>query len=275
MMDSQNENFWDELCGSQLAQSIGITDNTKESIKTFDEWYFRYYPYLWEFVNDLHLTHKDVLEVGLGYGSVTQLLAELGGKVTGLDVAEGPVQQARHRFQLNALAGDAAKASILDSPFSDESFDTVVAVGSLHHTGDLSAAISEISRVLRPDGELFMMVYNAYSYRRWFHNPFETAKYLVAETAGRRRVVGHGNAKSRAMYDSNSAGESAPHTDWISKRSLKFELREFERVRIQRNNIDQGFPFALFKRERLLETRLPAFVGLDLYAWARKSSPRA
>lgn len=195
-------------------------------------------------------------------------------KFTGLDVAEGPVRQARHRFQINALAGDAVKASILDSHFPDGSFDTVVPIGFLHHTGDLSAAIREIKRVLRPGGELFMMVYNAYSYRRWIHNPLETARYLAAEMAGLRRVVGRGDPKSRFRYDSNSVGDVAPHTDWISKKSLRFELREFEGVKIERNNIDQGVPFALFKREHLLETALPALVGLDLYAWARKSGPR-
>ena len=31
-IDSQNKDFWDELCGSGLAQSIGVNDNSPENI---------------------------------------------------------------------------------------------------------------------------------------------------------------------------------------------------------------------------------------------------
>ena len=37
---------------------------------------------------------KKVLEVGLGYGSVAQRIAENGAVYTGLDIAEGPVEMA-------------------------------------------------------------------------------------------------------------------------------------------------------------------------------------
>lgn len=270
-MDDKNEVFWNELCGTQLAQSIGVTDNSSESIRLFDQWFFEFYPYLKPLIEMLNVREQSVLEVGLGYGSVTQLLAEYGAQVTALDVAEEPVNQARHRFRLNKLDGTAIKGSILDAPFPDESFDILVAIGSLHHTGNLRGALAECHRLLRPGGKLLIMVYNAYSYRRWVHNFAETLRYLLAEVAGRREVTSGESSRARGRYDVNSSGESAPHTDWVSKKSLRATLDNFEDVQIVRNNIDEGFPFKFWRRDALLRTPLPKRVGLDLYAGGRKS----
>ena len=44
--------------------------------------------------------------------------------------------------------------------FEDETFDAVYTFGVLHHIPDVSKAISEIHRVLKPGGKLLFMVYN-------------------------------------------------------------------------------------------------------------------
>ena len=43
-IDSANASFWNELCGSAWAKQLGITTVTPESLKRFDEEYFKYYP---------------------------------------------------------------------------------------------------------------------------------------------------------------------------------------------------------------------------------------
>lgn len=127
---------------------------------------------------------------------------------------------ANQRLQQTALSGKAVQGSILDPPFEPESFDTIVAIGCLHHTGDLAAAITQCNRLLRPGGSLIFMVYYAYSYRRWLRAPRNTFRYLFDEIKGKRGVVGVAESKDRAAYDTNSAGEGAPHTDWIYRKSL-------------------------------------------------------
>jgi hypothetical protein len=37
-VSQKNAEFWDELCGSHLAKSLGITDSSVESLKKFDDW---------------------------------------------------------------------------------------------------------------------------------------------------------------------------------------------------------------------------------------------
>jgi 2-polyprenyl-3-methyl-5-hydroxy-6-metoxy-1,4-benzoquinol methylase len=45
-----------------------------------------------------NLRGKSVLEVGLGYGTVSQKLAEGGAFFTGFDTADNPVAMVTHRY---------------------------------------------------------------------------------------------------------------------------------------------------------------------------------
>jgi hypothetical protein len=41
-IDHRNRAFWDELCGTGLAESLGITEVTPESVARFDYAYLAY-----------------------------------------------------------------------------------------------------------------------------------------------------------------------------------------------------------------------------------------
>lgn len=267
---AKNEIFWNELCGTSLATHLGVTDSSPASLKKFDDWYFDFYPYLEKHIPFDELASRDVLEVGLGYGSVSQRLAERGARYTGLDVAEGPVAMANERIRVIDATGHAVQGSILEPPFDAESFDAVVAIGCLHHTGDLRGAIAQCRKLLRPGGKLIFMVYNAYSYRRWRMVPGLTLRYAANELMGTVGVTGESAAQDRAAYDSNAAGSAAPHTDWISKQSLRAYCGDFNSFRCMAENIDQEPPFRSIPRKRLLATAIPRIAGLDLYATATK-----
>ena len=45
-LDDRNAAFWDELCGTSLARSLGINDASAESLRRFDDAYLGHYPYL-------------------------------------------------------------------------------------------------------------------------------------------------------------------------------------------------------------------------------------
>ena len=266
----ENKAFWDELCGSQLAKFLGIEDSSPASLKKFDDWYFDFYPYLNDHIAFSLLRGKDILEIGLGYGTVAQKLAEAGGNYQGLDIAQGPVDMVNHRLHQAGLPGRATLGSILEPPFQPSSFDVIVAIGCLHHTGDLRQAIRRCWELLRPGGQLIFMVYYAYSYRRFRMAPASTIAYLAKECFGYRGVVGNSAARERAAYDTDSTGNSAPHTDWISAQSLKHYCSQFSSFVSKVENIDQEPPFSKTPRNKLLTTPWPARVGLDIYATATK-----
>jgi 2-polyprenyl-3-methyl-5-hydroxy-6-metoxy-1,4-benzoquinol methylase len=116
-IDQKNSEFWDTLCGTNDAMLLGITDRSAPSLKKFDDWFFSFYPYLSRYIPYSEMRRKQVLEVGLGYGSAGQKIAEAGAHYTGLDIVEGPVEMINYRLHLNGLNGRATVGSILDAPF--------------------------------------------------------------------------------------------------------------------------------------------------------------
>jgi SAM-dependent methyltransferase len=264
-VSAANAAFWDELCGSGFAQTLGITEPTPESLRRFDAAYLAFYPYLLEYVPVATLPGKRVLEIGLGYGTLGQFVAGLGVDYTGLDIAATPVSMMERRLSWLGLGSEAARAvqgSALDLPFEDSSFDMVYAIGSLHHTGDLPRALSEVRRVLRPGGTTVFMVYNARSFRR----ATMRAGALKQRLEGRLRNAG---AEERARYDTNSAGAAAPHTDFMTRGWLRNELRGlgYSSVRVRARNWDDIWIAGRHLRPALLGTADRA-MGLDLYVTA-------
>lgn len=98
-----------------------------------------------------------VLDIGCGVGGPMLRLAEsIGCSVTGIDLVESSVEQARERAAnrgLDALAsfepGDATALG-----FADESFDVVWGQDAWCHVPDKPALLAEAHRVLRPGGRI-------------------------------------------------------------------------------------------------------------------------
>jgi len=268
---SANASFWDELCGSNAAKVLGVTDASPQSLKRFDDWFLGFYPYLFQHVPFDELRAKSVLEIGLGYGTVAQRLAESGAHYAGLDIASGPVAMAKHRLQQVAPHSEIKQGSVLSAPFTADSFDFIVTIGCLHHTGNMARALSECRRMLRPGGKLIAMVYYAYSYRRWMQARNETLRYWLRERVGYRGVVRSLRESEKWDYDHNSAGNAAPHTDFVSIVSLRNMCAEFSKFDCQLENINIEPPFEKWpSRHELLKTLWPGLFGLEIYFTAVK-----
>jgi SAM-dependent methyltransferase len=97
---------------------------------------------------------KVVLDYGCGPGYLTKYLIDHGAlQVTGIDVSEGEIKQARLRAQKEGLA-DVSRFVVADAHatgFPADSFDLVIGDSILHHL-DLKVALEEIRRILRPGG---------------------------------------------------------------------------------------------------------------------------
>jgi SAM-dependent methyltransferase len=259
-LNDENAEFWNELCGTQLAQSIGVTGRTADDLRRFDEAFLDFYPYLVGYLPATALHGTRVLEIGLGYGTLGSLLLERGAAYTGVDISPGPVEMMRYRI---ALAGRertsaAERASALHLPFANATFDLVYSIGCLHHTGDLPQAVSEVRRVLRPGGRAIVMVYNGRSIRRIVRGPRRALAVL-------RKRVDRGAAE-RARYDVNIEGKTAPHTDFVSAGQLRRLFAAFAAVSIDKRNI--AVPRLPEARARLLKAGIDRLVGLDLYVRA-------
>jgi len=252
-----NKAYWDEPCGTNAYEKLGF-----KSHEEFDHWYFNFYPYLEEHIPFDSVRGQRVLEVGLGMGTVSERLAKEGADFHGMDIAEGPVKEVRQRLERIGSSGEANVGDVLDCPWEDGFFDVVVSIGCLHHTGNMTRAITELVRVLKPGGTGVFMVYNAYSYRQWLSSPLNTMRSFMSEK---------GDAKSRqaaeserAKYDHNLGGTAAPCTEFMGRRSIDRLMDTLGAdARVQSENIGAIFMFPL---PRNLKLKLfGSFLGLDLY----------
>lgn len=267
MSDRANAEFWNELCGSSFARSLGVTDDSLSSLARFDQGYLDFYPYLDRHIPFDALKGRRVLEVGLGFGTVSQRIAVRGGIYHGLDIAEGPVAMVGHRLRQLGLSGDVRQGSILACPWPDGHFDYVIAIGCYHHTGNVDLAIRETYRVLKPGGGATIMVYNAYSYRRWLGWPKETLRAFLAEKIGAAPPPTSEN--ERAAYDTDSSGRAAPDTVFVSAGYLYRAMADWSDVKILRENAAAPGFFGRIPRRWLLPT-VGRLCGLDLYCQAVK-----
>lgn len=94
-----------------------------------------------------------VLDVGCGAGFATNLLATKGHHVTGIDLAEGALEEAKKRDTTKSV--EYIKADALKLPFEDQTFDAVLCLDFLEHVEEPKKVIQEISRVLKPKGIFF------------------------------------------------------------------------------------------------------------------------
>lgn len=260
-----NAVYWNELCGTNTARILGLDDKTPASIEKFDKWFFDFYPYLIPFLESSLRSASEVLEVGLGYGSVATYLAKSGYSYTGLDIAEGPVSMCKQRLVESSLSGTAVQGDALLTPFDDNSFDAIIAIGSLHHTGDFDAAIAEMCRVVRPGGVVCGMVYSLFSARNFLLRPLTLVRVLLSHLRAPARV--QADTKLRWMSDHNQKGEAAPATEYFSRKALHNVLEQYGDVKLRCTNLDPPSPFKFGNRLRLLLIRTPiaSCFGLDLY----------
>ena len=272
-LDTRNAEFWNELCGLYLDPSLGLADAAPESLARFDRRYLDFYPYLAGYVHAEDVRGKKVLEIGLGSGTLGQLLASSGCEYFGLDIAPNPVQMMRHRLALLGQDGEkkVQVGSALEIPHADASFDYVYSVGCLHHTGNLPRCVSEVYRVLGPRGKAVIMLYNRHSFRQVVAVPLKRVRQLVSDAL-------HGRPRQkmaqfvRSAYDRNLKGDAAPHTDFVSRREARHLFRRFSSVRIDVRNFD-AYAFLkgriVIPREKLLDN-LGRVMGLDFYIVATK-----
>ena len=90
------------------------------------------------------------LDVACGTGRHTEYLASLGHQVIGVDTSPDMLARARDRV----TDGEFYEADLHDLPLADDSVDVVVCALALSHVPDLAHALTELVRVLRPNGHL-------------------------------------------------------------------------------------------------------------------------
>lgn len=96
-----------------------------------------------------------ILEVGFGSGLTFINLHELYSEIHGLDL-KAPAVEVADVFARRGIKTQLLNGSVLQMPYQDGFFDTVLLISILEHLRpeQLQQALSEIRRVLRPGGQM-------------------------------------------------------------------------------------------------------------------------
>jgi SAM-dependent methyltransferase len=254
------QRFWqDHACGD--AQIGGLYDrfngDREQFFTDYDSFRYRLERHIPSCIKSLHVAGKRVLEIGLGEGSESELLIREGARWTGIDLTPESVDRVRTRLTLRDLPlpyQDLRQDSVLDLPFADDSFDIVFSHGVLHHVPDIRQAQQEIWRVLRPGGELVIMVY-----ARWSLN------YLVSIGVLRRAALLAAVLLARAgiRMSGRPDGMLAAHLANARKVGLFRYLRLSEFVHY--NTDGPANPYALVYDRRRVQRDFPLFRVVRIY----------
>lgn len=109
---------------------------------------------------------QKVLDIGCGTGRVCVQLEEKGIDYFGIDISEAEIALAKKACP----KGDFQTGSMMNLPYKNEEFDVVFHIAVLHHLltkPERAKAVSEAFRVLKPGGQLNIMVMGLWQKKYW------------------------------------------------------------------------------------------------------------
>lgn len=134
----------------------------------FDEVEQRKYfvePHIPQFAEFERWKDRDVLEIGCGIGTDSINFVRAGARLTVIELSEKSLELTKVRFHVFHLKAKfiLGNAENLSDYIKDQKFDLIYSFGVIHHTPHPERIIKEIEKVIKPNGELRLMLYSKYS----------------------------------------------------------------------------------------------------------------
>ena len=178
-------------------------------------------------------TERDVLDVASGEGYGASLLGQAARSVVGVDVDAESVRFANDHYLSERVSFRRGDATAL--PIADASVDIVVSFETIEHLGDHAAFMTEIRRVLRPDGMLVISSpdQRTYSEEAAHANPFHVQELGRGEflTLMRAHFPHVALLEQRALHGSvllraSETGDGGPYEGFDTPDGTLFERHE-------------------------------------------------
>lgn len=144
----------------EVARDLGLDPDNR--------WVGGYVDYEWHHLRPvldaygIDPTGQEALEFGCNYGASGIVLAQLGAKVSGVDVNPDNIRLAEANIAMHGVEGSMSALHVADTrcmPFDPAQFDLVIANSVLEYVApeQLDAVVAEIHRVMKPGGQLLVL----------------------------------------------------------------------------------------------------------------------
>jgi glycosyltransferase involved in cell wall biosynthesis len=231
---------------AEADQELAATLDNLDDAHNYRNWVFEFIePYL----------GSEVLEIGAGRGTFTELLAADGRKVTATELSERAVHQLEQRFagrpEVRPVHGDVLGQA------GDRPYDSVVMINVLEHIADDVGALEQVAASMQPGGHLVLYVpaltrlYSEFDRRIGHHRRYKRSTLATVVSRAGFEVVD--------VRYVNSLGAAAW---WAFAKKLKrtptqgWSVRAYDRVAV---------PVV-----RRIESKRPPRIGQSLLCVARR-----
>jgi SAM-dependent methyltransferase len=258
------QDFWQRhACGDALVGGLKerFDGDYEQFFCDYDQFRYSLERHLPACFDALNLSGKRVLEIGLGQGAGSESLIRRGASWSGVDLTAESVERVQTRLILRDLPFDELRqGSVLDLPFGDNTFDMVFSHGVLHHVPEIRQAQKEIHRVLKPGGELVIVMY-----AHWSLN------YLVSITLVRRAALFAAYPLAQLGIIKAEGGMLGGHLGNARKMGLfrYLRLKEFT----HHNTHGPANPYALVYDRKRIAQDFPSFQVTRTYKRFMHASP--
>jgi len=120
-----------------------------------------------------------IFDLGCGAGITSSALEKLDYKIVALDQSFSMLEKAKVNSSEAKTVIDFLQGDIETLPFATESFDFVVCLGVITYLKSAEQAIAEITRILKPNGNVILSFLNRFHSWEYLTLPLRKIKHLL------------------------------------------------------------------------------------------------
>jgi len=197
-----------------------------------------------------------ILDVGIGDGHTSVLMALAGAQVTGIEVSPVALARAKTLAQRYGVDLNLQEMPGEDLRFENGAFDGILCVSAYHHM-DQERAATEFARVLRPGGRLVMIDPFATNPPAWLYR--RIGQFFSREATHRETPL--------RVRDLRFLRQHFDRVEWRGMYLLSVGLIGLERVWKNPHPLVYRFTEAAFKWTSPLDSAVLKIPGLQQIAW--------
>jgi 2-polyprenyl-3-methyl-5-hydroxy-6-metoxy-1,4-benzoquinol methylase len=210
----------------------------------------------WAFQQLGNLKGARVLDIGVGEGQSSVLLARAGAQVTAIEVSGGALERAEELAKRCGVQIDFRQMPGEDLRFEDASFDGILCISAYHHM-DQGRAASEFARVLQPGGRAVFIEPLASNPPAWLYR--RIGRFLSREATSEEMPL--------RIRDLRFLRQHFRKVKWEGMYLLSLGLFSLDRIWNNANRAVEAITKRAFRLSYPVDSALLRIPGLSRVAW--------